>query len=79
MQGDSVNIFMQKIRRIPHPACSPDFAPSDFFPFGYIKRRLGEYNILDRQSLKSAITHIFDEIGQETLMTVFETWINRLE
>jgi hypothetical protein len=33
----------------------------------------------DRQSLTSAITHIFNEIGQETLMAFFETWINRLE
>jgi hypothetical protein len=42
-------------------------------------RKLTEYDITDRQSLKSAIAHIFDEIGQETLIAVLETWINRLE
>jgi hypothetical protein len=41
-------------------------------------RKLTEDDIPDRQSLKSAITHIFDEIRQETLVAVFETWINRL-
>jgi hypothetical protein len=69
----------KKIQRIPHPAYSPDVAPNDFFLFGYIKRKLTEYNIHDRQSLQSAIADIFDEIGQKTLMAVFETWINRLE
>jgi hypothetical protein len=74
MQGDQLNVFTQKtIQRIPHPASGPDFAPSDSFLFGYIKRKLTEYDIPDRQSLKSAITHIFDEIGQETLILVFET------
>jgi hypothetical protein len=38
-----------------------------------MKRKLTEYDIPDRQSLKSAITHIFDAIGQETLIAVFET------
>jgi hypothetical protein len=40
--------------------------------------KLTEYDIPDRQSSKSAITHIFDEIEQETLISVFETEINRL-
>jgi hypothetical protein len=46
---------------------------------GHIKRKITEYDIPDRQNLKSAITHIFDEIGQETHIAVLETWINRLE
>jgi hypothetical protein len=54
-------------------------APCAFFRFGHIKRKLTEYNIPDRHSLQKAITHICDEIGQETLIAVFETWINRLE
>jgi hypothetical protein len=39
----------------------------------FFKRKLTEYNIPDRQSLKSGITQIFSEIGQEALRTVFET------
>jgi hypothetical protein len=62
-----------------HPADSPDLAPSDFFLFDETKRKLIEYGIPGRQSLKSAVTHIFDELGQETLITVFGTSITRLE
>jgi hypothetical protein len=69
----------KEIQRIPHPAYSLDLAPGDVFLFGYIKRKLTEYNIPDPQSLQSTITHIFDETGQETLTAVFETWTNRLE
>jgi hypothetical protein len=69
----------KRIERAQHPASSPDLAPKDFFLFGDIKSKLTEYDIPDRQSLQSVITHIFDEIGQETLITVFETWINRLK
>jgi hypothetical protein len=69
----------KKIQRIRNPAHSPDLTPSDFFLFGYIKRKLTEYDIPNRQSLKSTITHIFDEIGQATLIAVFETCANGLE
>jgi histone-lysine N-methyltransferase SETMAR len=68
-----------KINRIPHPSYSPDIAPSDFFRFDYVKEKLTEYDIPDRERLKFAITHIFSQIGQETLITVFGTWIKRLK
>jgi hypothetical protein len=38
-----------------------------------------EYDIPDWQSLERVTTHIFDEIGQQTLISVFETWTNKLE
>jgi hypothetical protein len=57
---------------------SPDTAPNDFFLFGYLKEKLTEYDIPDRERLKLAITHDFSEIGQETLITVFGTWRKRL-
>jgi hypothetical protein len=69
----------KRIQRIPHPAYNPDFAQFDFFPCDSIKRKLIDYDVLNRQSLKCAITHIFDEIGTEIFTAVFETWINRLE
>jgi hypothetical protein len=43
----------------------------------YIIQKLTEYDIPDWQISKSAIVRIFDEIGQENLRAVFETWINR--
>jgi hypothetical protein len=69
----------KKIQWIPQPAHSPNLVLHDFFLFGHIKRRLSEYDIPDRQSLKSAITYIFGEIRQETLKAVFETWTNRFD
>jgi hypothetical protein len=29
-----------ELKKMEHPACSPDLAPPDFFPFGYIKEQL---------------------------------------
>jgi hypothetical protein len=58
----------KKIQRILHAADNPDLAPCDFFLFGYVKRKLIEYDIPDRQNLKIATTHVFDEIGQETFI-----------
>jgi hypothetical protein len=68
-----LNVFAQeKIKRVLPAAYNPDSAPSDFFLFGYMKQKLTECDIPDRESLKCAITRIFDEIGQEMLTTVFD-------
>jgi hypothetical protein len=48
MQGDPPNVFTQTVQRIPHPDYSPDLGPSEFFLFGYIKRKLTEYDISDQ-------------------------------
>jgi hypothetical protein len=72
-------LYARQIQRIPHPAYIPDREPSDSFLFGHIKQTVTEYNIPDPQSSQRAITHIFDEIRQRTLIAVFETWINRLK
>jgi transposase len=68
-----------KAKRVPHPAYSPDLAPSDFFLFGFLKTKLQEYDIPDRETLKSAISDIFAEISEDTLISVFEAWIKRLK
>jgi hypothetical protein len=68
-----------KIKRIPHPAYSPDLAPSHPFLFGFLKEKLPEYQIPDRENLKRMIMHIFSEISEETLISVFAAWIERLE
>jgi hypothetical protein len=70
---------LEKIQLIPHPASGPDLAPSGYFRFGFIKRKLTECDIPDRRSLKSAIAHISDEIGKETFISFFETWMTKLE
>jgi hypothetical protein len=39
---------LKKSERLPHPAYRPDFVPTDFFPFGYITRKMSDYNFQSR-------------------------------
>jgi transposase len=68
-----------KAKRMPHPAYSPDLAPSDFFLFGYVKGKLTDYQCETRDELKAAISEIFGGIGKETLHRVFLEWMKRLK
>jgi hypothetical protein len=65
--------------RAPHPAYSPDLAPSDFFLFGTVKRELQNYEVHSRGELILAIQAIFDAIPKETLTSVYVAWIKRLK
>jgi hypothetical protein len=44
--------------RVPHPAYSPDIAPSDFYVFTDMKERLRSVTVMDRNSLMSVITEL---------------------
>jgi hypothetical protein len=50
---------------------SPDLAPSDFFLFGYVKRKLMEYRAETPSELLVRIWVILAEIPRETLNAVF--------
>jgi histone-lysine N-methyltransferase SETMAR len=65
--------------RLQHPAYSPDLAPNDFFLFGRLTEKLIGFDCRSREDLKSAIPSIFNEIGKETLVAVFLSWIERLK
>jgi hypothetical protein len=67
----------QRVTRLQHPADSPDLALSDFFRFGYLKKKLIDFDCRSREDRKSAITSIFNEIGKETLVAVFPGWMER--
>jgi hypothetical protein len=60
-------------------AYSPGLTPSDFFLFGYLKQKLQEVYIPNRERLKSEIIRILDGIGLDVLISVFEDWMKRLE
>jgi hypothetical protein len=62
-----------------HPGDSPNLAPSDFFHFGFLREKLPEYQIPDRESRKSTIMQIFGEISEEMLISVLAPWIERLK
>jgi transposase len=62
-----------------HPPYSPDLAPSDFFLFGYVKKRLKGMVFPSYEELLDAIGKVVTGIESETLTAVFEHWMKRLE
>jgi hypothetical protein len=68
-----------RARRVSHPAYSPDLALSDFFLFGTVKAELQNYEIHSKEDLILAIRAIFDQISQETLISIYFSWIERLK
>jgi hypothetical protein len=63
---------------LPHPAYSPDLAPSDIFPFGYITRKPSDYNYESRADLLNAVTEISVGVREEVPLSVLESWVKRL-
>ena len=66
-------------KRTPHPAYSPDIAPSDFFLFGYVKGQLTGHSFKERNELYGAIFSIIQNIPIEMKMAVFDEWAQRCE
>lgn len=67
------------MKKVPHPAFSPDLAPSDFFLFGYLKKCLEGQSFQTRDELFSMINQILSEIPEQMLKDSFEEWKKRLE
>jgi hypothetical protein len=67
------------LRLAPHPIYLSDLAPSDFFLFGYVKERLKGMVFLSYEELLDAIGEVVTGIESETLIAVFEHWMERLE
>jgi hypothetical protein len=67
------------MKRAPHPAYSPDPAPSDFFLFGSVKRKLMGYRAESESEFLVRIGVILGEIPREVLNAVFFEWMDRLQ
>jgi hypothetical protein len=50
-----------------HPPYSPDLAPSDFYLFGYVKRRLARLSFEDADQLLAAVERVLEGIEKVTL------------
>jgi hypothetical protein len=61
------------MQRAPHPADSPDLAPSDFYLFGYVKQFLSGCQLTDQDSLLQAVSDILAGIEKVTSESVFTT------
>jgi hypothetical protein len=68
-----------KAQRLPHLPYSSDRALSDFILFGYIKGKLPAFQCDTRDELKIATTAVFNGIGKETLLSVSEAWIKKVQ
>jgi hypothetical protein len=64
---------------LPHPVDTADLTPSNFSLFDCLKEKLTAFHGTTRYELKSAIITIFSEMGRETLLAVFNSWLERLE
>jgi hypothetical protein len=67
------------LKRAPLPPYSPDFAPSDFYRFGYVKHQLQGHEFTEGTELVSAISEILNQIPADTLVDVFDDWVRRLQ
>jgi hypothetical protein len=67
------------LMRAPHPAFSPDLAPSDFCLFGKLKMALIGAIFANNDKLLQGVMEVLNGISREELEVVFEQWLLRLE
>lgn len=63
----------------PHPAFSPDLAPSDFYLFGKVKHLLQGKEFESEEELFEAIIEILNDISKDELLSVMDQWERRLK
>jgi hypothetical protein len=68
-----------RMKRLPHPAYSPDIAPSDFYLFGNVKRKLEGLAAETPEELFDNVISILLEIPIGELKRVFDEWIRRVQ
>jgi hypothetical protein len=68
----------QRLGRAEHRPYSPDLSPYDFWPFGFLNKRLRDHRLRGVQSLHQAITNLWDELTFEDVEAVFLEWMNCL-
>jgi hypothetical protein len=72
--------FMEQngMESMAHPPYSPDLAPSDFFLFQFVKKRLDQFECDDPDDLLEAITEILGSRQADDLHRVFQKWVGRV-
>jgi hypothetical protein len=65
------DICLNRMKQAAHPPYSPDFAPSDFFLFCYVKGKLMGYRAETPSELLVRIRVILAEIPREILNAIF--------
>jgi hypothetical protein len=73
------NFARNKMTRVPHPVCSPNLSPCDFWLFGYAKEQMKNKTITSEDNLESGLTHVWEKASVNLLQSVFHEWMTRLE
>ena len=68
-----------KVTVLPHPAFSPDLAPSNFFLFPKLKFHLSGKKYKSRNAIGSAIYQYLMSIPIQEYENCFQKWIDRLK
>jgi hypothetical protein len=68
-----------RMTRAPNPRYSPAFAPSNFFLFGEVKRRLSGCSFHNADDLLTTVQAILDGFEKPTSIRVFDEWVRRQE
>jgi histone-lysine N-methyltransferase SETMAR len=66
-------------RKMNYPAYSPDLTPCDFFLFGAMKENFSGMPFASADELFQGVEDFFGGLSADTLHTVFEEWIRRLD
>ena len=66
------------MKRLPHPAYSPDLAPSDFYLFGMVKGKLAGRTFGTKDEVVEEIRNIVHSIPKSELVSVMSEWKRRL-
>ena len=65
------------IKTVPHPPCSPDLAPCDFWLFSKLKENLRSCRYETIEEMKEAVTKVIDTLTQEDLHGAFQKLLER--
>jgi hypothetical protein len=66
------------MKSAPHPPCSPNLAPSDFYLFGNVKRCLVGLSFEDAGQLLATVEGVPEGVEKVILQVVFLEWMGRL-
>ena len=68
---------IKNIPTVPHPLCSPDLAPCDYFLFPELKKAMKGKRFESSEDMKSSTTDILKAISKEDFQKCFQQWQER--
>jgi hypothetical protein len=78
LKSDGTVFIENQLLHVPHPSCSPDLAPSDFWLFGRIKTGLTGRSFAEPEELLEGVREFLEGIPAAELTAAPEDWIDRV-